>query len=62
MIIECPEGFVGGIYGHQCYLFVDEVRTWYEAQEFCEKKNSYLAELIDVAERDAVYNYAAGTQ
>ena len=41
-------------------MFLDEVHTWYDAQEVCEKNNSYPAELIDVAERDAVFNYAKG--
>ena len=39
-----------GIYGQQCYLFLDLGQTWYEAEEFCENKNAYLAELIDVNE------------
>ena len=59
-LTECPEGFVRGIFGQQCYLFLDLGQTWYEAEEFCENKNPYLAELIDVNERNAVFNYAKG--
>ena len=49
-----------GIYGQQCYLFLDLGQTWYEAEEYCENKNAYLAEVIDVNERNAVFNYAKG--
>ena len=57
---ECPEGFVSGIYGLQCYLFVNETMTFDEADEFCQNKDAYLAELIEEEERKAVREYFKG--
>ena len=53
---------MNNIYQSQCYLFVEDTSTWYEALSFCENKNAYLAELIDPEERDAVWNYAKGKE
>ena len=57
---ECPEGFVGNIYGHQCYMLVNDTLSWYQADEYCRSKNAYLAELIKPEERDAVWSYIRG--
>ena len=53
---------MNNIYQSQCYLFVEDNLTWYEALSSCENKNAYLAELIDTEERDAVWNYAKGNE
>ena len=60
LLTECPKGFVSNIYQFQCYLFVEDLSSWYNASSFCDNKNAYLAELIDPTERIAVWNYAKG--
>ena len=60
-LIGCPKGFVSNIYQFQCYLFVEDSLSWYNALNFCENRNAYLAELIEPTERSAVWNYAKGT-
>ena len=57
---ECPEEFVRNIYEQQCYMLVEERLSWHQAEEYCRSKNAYLAELIETAERDAVWNYIRG--
>ena len=57
---ECPEGFVRNIYEHQCYMLIDERTSWCQAEEYCLKKNTYLAELIEPEEREAAWNYVKG--
>ena len=59
-VTDCPAGFVSGIYREQCYFFGTESLNWSEAQNLCDSKDAYLAELIDVNERDAVFNYVRG--
>ena len=51
---------MSGIYKYQCYLYIQMGHSWYEALSFCESKHSYLAEVTDPEERDAVWNYAKG--
>ena len=36
--------------------------SWYQARDFCEGKNAYLAHIPDTAEREAVLRYAKGAQ
>ena len=41
-------------------MLVEEKLSWHQAEEYCRSKNAYLAELIETAERDAVWNYIRG--
>ena len=41
-------------------MLIQERSTWYQAEEFCQSKNAYLAELIEPEEREAAWNYVKG--
>ncbi|GFN80119.1 adhesion g protein-coupled receptor l3 [Plakobranchus ocellatus] len=51
-VVACPDGFEN--LHRQCFRFVDEKKTWAEADAFCKSLNSDLATLEALQERDAL--------
>ena len=41
-------------------MLVETDLNWSQAEEYCDNKNEYLAELNEPEEKDAVWNYARG--
>ena len=41
-------------------VVTDRFVSWYEARDFCEEKQTYLADMPDTTERETVWKYAKG--
>jgi len=55
----CPENWLESEYG--CFYFANDVQsmTWFEAKDYCESQNSYLAEVLNSDIQDLLEVYGA---